>query len=82
MIKNFAWGYNFLVFFCCLGAILENGSIIAKLILDDPAQVCQVEEYQGTGFDFLALTEEKSALHLQQNYIIAKQVLENSLGMN
>ena len=44
--------------------------------------MCQVEEYQGTGFDFLALTEEKSALHLQQNYIIAKQVLENSLGMN
>merc|ERR1739848_546520 len=29
------------------GAVLENGSVIAKLTLDDPAQCCQIDEYQG-----------------------------------
>ena len=28
------------------GAVLENGSVIAKLTLDDPAQCCQIDEYQ------------------------------------
>ena len=61
------------------GAILENGSVIAKLTLDDPSQVCQIEEYQGPGFDSLTFTEGKSALNLHQNYLNAKQLLENAL---
>jgi len=62
------------------GAVLENGSLIAKLTLDDPAQCSRVEHYQGPGFDSLRFTSEgKLPLDLHQNYLKAKQILENSL---
>ena len=61
------------------GAVLENGSVIAKLTLDDPAQCCRVEEYQGPGFDSLKTGEAKAPLNLHQNYLNAKQLLENAL---
>ena len=61
------------------GAILENGSIIAKMTLDDPTQCAKVAEYSGPGFDALVITEEKSALNLHQNYLNAKQLMENAL---
>ena len=61
------------------GAVLENGSIIAKLALDDPAQCCRVEQYQGPGFDSLRFSDSKLPLDLHQNYLKTKQILENSL---
>ena len=61
------------------GAVLENGSVIAKLALDDPSQCRRVEQYQGPGFDSLRFTEGKLPLDLHQNYLKAKQILENSL---
>ena len=70
------------------GAILENGSVIARMTLDDPTQCAKVAEYSdegGPGFDALVIVseEEKSAgaggLNLHQNYLNAKQLLENAL---
>nr|APH81346.1 ACC [Paracyclopina nana] len=61
------------------GAILENGSVIAKLTLDDNSQCCKVEEYQGPGFDMLTTSEKPAALNLHQNYLNAKLLLENVL---
>ena len=58
---------------------MENGSVIAKLALDDPAQCCRVEEYKGPGFDDLKITDGKPPLNLHQNYLYVKQLIENAL---
>ena len=49
------------------------------MALDDPAQCCQVKQYQGPGFDSLRFSDSKLPLDLHQNYLKAKQILENSL---
>ena len=53
--------------------------MIAKLALDDPAQCCKIEEYRGPGFDALKISDGKPPLDLHQNYLNAKQLLENAL---
>ena len=67
------------------GAILENGSVIARMTLDDPSQCAKVAEYSdsdGPGFEALVFVpeeEKKNGLNLHQNYLNAKQLLENAL---
>jgi acetyl-CoA carboxylase/biotin carboxylase 1 len=64
------------------GAILENGCLIAKMTLDDPGMCRSVEEYKEQGFDDLGLAESDkstSAINPNQNYLSAKQLLENAL---
>ncbi|TRY78898.1 hypothetical protein TCAL_01701 [Tigriopus californicus] len=62
------------------GAILESGSTIAKLSLDDPAQCKRAEAYMGPGFPSQGDDVPAQAMNLSQGYIHAKQTLDNALA--
>ncbi|QQP49798.1 Uncharacterized protein FKW44_010585, partial [Caligus rogercresseyi] len=63
------------------GAVLENGGLIARIVLDDPASCQSSKEYDGPGFpDFdKELCVGKAIMNLHQGYLKAKGKLENSL---
>eukprot|EP00095_Tigriopus_kingsejongensis_P004246 maker-scaffold711_size108467-snap-gene-0.33 protein:Tk04246 transcript:maker-scaffold711_size108467-snap-gene-0.33-mRNA-1 annotation:"hypothetical protein DAPPUDRAFT_222043" len=63
------------------GAILESGSTIARLSLDDPAQCKRAETYEGLGFPSPTTDAMPSrAMNLSQGYINSKQSLDNTLA--
>ncbi len=63
------------------GAILEAGSVLARLSLDDPGQCRRAEIYDGPGFqekgdDILPANE----VSLSQGYAHSRQTLDNALA--
>lgn len=62
------------------GAILENGSIIGKLTLDDPAQCKRAEVYDGPGFAPLYDEVPSKVMNLSQGFLHTRQILLNSLA--
>lgn len=64
------------------GAILENGSLIARLTLDDPTQCRKVDLYTGPGFEPLnagEVSHSKPLVNLHQGFLHSRQMLENAL---
>ncbi len=63
------------------GAILENGSLVAKLSLDDPAQCKRAQKYDGDGFEITSEeTPSSKIMNLSQGYVHAKTTLDNALS--
>ena len=73
--------------------MLENGSLIAKMSLDDPSQCQRVELYQGPGFPStldecsrgrsegspVERSSSEASLSPHQGYEITKTAIENAL---
>ena len=65
------------------GAILEAGSILGRLSLDDPAQCRRAEVYEGPGFNEIKLGDAvlpAKCVSLSQGYVNARQTLDNALA--
>ena len=64
------------------GAVLENGSLIAKMSLDDPSQCQRVKLYDGPGFPSSSEEDCASAKSLttsHQGYLNTQKAIENAL---
>lgn len=62
------------------GAVLEAGSVMARIALDDPNQCKRAELYTGPGFPLLNDELPAQAMNLSQGYAHAKQTLDNQLA--
>ncbi len=64
------------------GAILEAGSVLGRLSLDDPAQCRKAETYDGPGFQEKPVDDVLPAKvsSLSQGYAHARQTLDNALA--
>ena len=61
------------------GAILENGTCIARIDLDDASQCTRAELYTGPGFHLLSDEVPPKAMNRNQGYLQAKQILDSAL---
>ena len=62
------------------GAILENGSCIARIVLDDPSQCKKAVPYIGEGFPPLPEEALNKAMNRSEGYLQARQILESALN--